>query len=147
MLVNGIRDVRGDTKEHRSMMIHVSRFTDVQNQISGLVHTWVEDVRSDLQNYACLPEHKSDEISNIAFLKEVWNKHNLSEKAGSEGCPMPWHRFLCEYLFAAVAPIAVRSVNQKSSSTGLDYYNHKAEGLRVIAVGGNSIFLACERYS
>ena len=139
LLVNGIRDVRGDTKEHRSMMIHVSRFTDVQNQISGLVHTWVEDVRSDLQNYACLPERKSDEISNIAFLKEVWNKHNLSEKAGSEGCPMPWHRFLSEYLFAAVAPIAVRSVNQKSSSTGLDYYNHKAEGLRVIAVGGNSL--------
>lgn len=52
---------------------------------------------------------------------------------------MPWHRFLSEYLFAAVAPIAVRSVNQKSSSTGLDYYNHKEKGLRVIAVGGNSL--------
>lgn len=139
LLANGIRDIRGDTKEHRSMMIHVSRFTDVQNQISGLVHKWVEDVRSDLQNYACLPECKSDEISNIAFLKEVWNKHNFSEKAGSEDSPMPWYRFLSEYLFAAVAPIAVRSVNQKSSSTGLDYYNHKAEGLRVIAVGGNSL--------
>jgi hypothetical protein len=139
LLANGIRDVRGDKKEHRSMMIHVSRFTDVQNQISGLVYKWVEDVRSDLQNYACLPECKSDEIDNIAFLKEVWNKHNLSKKAGSESSPMPWYRFLSEYLFAGVAPITVRSVNQRSSSTGLDYYNHKAEGLRVIAVGGNSL--------
>lgn len=139
LLVNAIRDVRGDKKEHRSMMIHVSRFTDVQNQISGLVYDWVEDVRSDLQNYACLPEHKSNEIDNISFLKEVWSKHRLSEKAGAEDGPMPWHRFLSEYLFTAVAPIAVRSVNQKSSSTGLDYYNHKEEGLRVIAVGGNSL--------
>ncbi len=139
LLVNGIRDVRGDKKEHRSMMIHVSRFTDVQNQISGLVHDWVEEVRSDLQNYACLPEGKSDEIDNIAFLKEVWSKHHLSEKAGAKDSPMPWHRFLSEYLFVAVAPITVRSVNQKSSSKGLDYYNHKEEGFRVIAIGGNSL--------
>lgn len=139
LLVNGIRDVRGDRKEHRSMMIHVSRFTDVQNQISDLVYRWVEDIRSDLQNYACLAENKSDEIDNIAFLKAVWIKHYLSEKAGSKDSPMPWHKFLSEYLFASVAPIVVRSVNQKSSSTGLDYYSHKAEGLRVIAVGGNSL--------
>ncbi len=139
LLANGIRDVRGDRKEHRSMMIHVSRFTDVQNQISDLVYRWVEDIRSDLQNYACLAENKSDEIDNIAFLKAVWIKHYLSEKAGSKDSPMPWHKFLSEYLFASVAPIVVRSVNQKSSSTGLDYYSHKAEGLRVIAVGGNSL--------
>ena len=139
LLANGIRDVRGDRKEHRSMMIHVSRFTDVQNQISDLVYRWVEDIRSDLQNYACLAENKSDEIDNIAFLKAVWIKHYLSEKAGSKDSPMPWHKFLSEYLFTSVAPIVVRSVNQKSSSTGLDYYSHKAEGLRVIAVGGNSL--------
>ena len=139
LLANGIRDIRGDIKEHRSMMIHVSRFTDVQNQISDLVHTWIEDVRSDLQNYACLPEYKSDEISSIAFLKSVWIKHNLSQKAGGEGRPMLWHRFLSKYLFIGVAPITVRSVNQKSSSTGLDYYNHKKDGLRVIAIGGNSL--------
>jgi len=139
LLINGIRDVRGDNREHRSMMIHVSRFTDVQNQISGFVHQWVEDMRSDLQNYARLPEHTSDEISNISFLKVVWEKHKLSEKAGTEDRPMPWHKFLSEYLFASVAPIVVRAVNQKSSSTGLDYYSHKAEGLRVIAVGGNSL--------
>jgi len=139
LLANGIRDVRGDSKEHRSMMIHVSRFTDVQNQISGLAHTWVEDMRSDLQNFAGLSERESDAIPNIAFLKAVWDKHKLSEKAGSKEAPMPWHRFLSEFLFKAAAPVVVRSVNQKSSSTGLDYYNHKGDGLRVIAVGGNSL--------
>lgn len=139
LLVNGIRDVRGDIKEHRSMMIHVSRFTDVQNHISGLAHNWVEDMRSDLRNFASLSEYESDKINNIAFLKAVWQKHDLSEKAGINGIPMPWNRFLSEYLFKAVSPIVVRAVNQKNSSVGLDYYSHRDDGLRVIAVGGNSL--------
>ena len=139
LLANGIRDVRGDVKEHRSMMIHVSRFTDVQNHISGLAHNWVENMRSDLRNFASLSEHESDKINNIAFLKAVWQKHDLSERAGINGVPMPWHRFLSEYLFKAVSPVVVRAVNQKNSSAGLDYYSHRDDGLRVIAVGGNSL--------
>lgn len=139
LLVNGIRDVRGDIKEHRSMMIHVSRFTDVQNHISGLAHNWVENMRSDLRNFASLSEIESDKINNIAFLKAVWQKHGLSEKAGINGVPMSWHRFLSEYLFKAVSPVVVRAVNQKNSSAGLDYYSHRDDGLRVIAVGGNSL--------
>lgn len=139
LLINGIRDIRGDTKEHRSMMIHVSRFTDVQNHISGLAYNWVENIQSDLRNFALLPECESDKIQNIAFLKAVWQKHGLAEKAGADGVSMPWYQFLTEYLFKGTAPIVVRAVNQKNSSAGLDYHNHRENGLRVIAVGGNSL--------
>ncbi len=139
MLVNGIRDLRGDTKAHRSMMIHVSRFTDVQNQIRDLATEWVLQIRSDLQNYAGLSEDESSKISGIAYFKAVWEKHNLAEKAGEPGKPMQWHQFLSKHLFKAVAPIDVRSVNQQSGSTSLDYFNHRNDGLRVIAVGGNSL--------
>ncbi|WP_336011057.1 Z1 domain-containing protein [Acinetobacter calcoaceticus] len=139
LLVNAIRDIRGDRKSHRSMMIHVSRFTDVQNQISGLVYQWLEQMRSDLQNYARLSEKESDTIPNIAYLKTVWNKHQLAEKAGSSDNLMSWHQFLSGYLFSAVAPIMVNSINQKSSSKSLDYFKYKENGLRVIAVGGNSL--------
>ena len=139
LLANGIRDVRGDIKEHRSMMVHVSRFTNVQDQIVGLVNSWLENMRSDLQNFAALSESESDKIENIAFLHGVWNKHRLYEKAGTKERYMEWHIFLSQYLFKAVAPIVVRSVNQRSSAKGLDYYNQKENGLRVIAVGGNSL--------
>jgi len=139
LLINGIRDIRGDNREHRSMIIHVSRFTDVQNQISGLVHNWVEDVQSSVRNFASLSEQESDAITNIAYLKEVWNKHKLSEKIEANGIPMSWHRFLSKYLYTAITPVDVRSVNQKNSSTRLDYHSHKEQGLRVIVVGGNSL--------
>ncbi|WP_392561778.1 Z1 domain-containing protein [Orbus sturtevantii] len=139
LLVNGIRDIRGDVHEHRSMMIHVSRFTDVQNQIRDLATEWVIQIRSDLQNYAGLSEPESNLISNIAYLKAVWEKHELAQKAGRSDRPMQWHQFLSQYLFKAVAPIDVRAVNQQSGATSLNYFNHKDDGLRVIAVGGNSL--------
>lgn len=139
LLINGIRDLRGDYKTHRSMMIHVSRFTDVQNQIRDLATSWILQTRSDLQNYARLSETESSRISGIAYLKDVWDRHKLAEKAGRPGSPMPWYRFLSEYLYKAVAPIDVRAVNQQSGSTSLDYFNHREDGLRVIAVGGNSL--------
>ncbi len=139
LLVNGIRDLRGDIHTHRSMMIHVSRFTDVQNQIRDLATAWVIQVRSDLQNYASLSEAESDKISSIAYLKSVWKKHELNKKSGNSEIPMPWHDFVSGYLFKAVSPVDVRAVNQQSGATSLDYFKHKKDGLRVIAVGGNSL--------
>lgn len=139
LLVNGIRDIRGDIHSHRSMMIHVSRFTDVQNELRDLATVWIIQVRSDLQNYAGLSETESDKISNIAYLKAVWTKHKLYKAASKFGVEMLWHEFLSRYLFKAVSPVDVRAVNQQSGATSLDYFKHKEDGLRVIAVGGNSL--------
>jgi hypothetical protein len=139
LLINGIRDVRGDYKTHRSMMIHVSRFTDVQNKIRDLANVWLLQMCSELKNYAGLSEDESNKRPDIAYLRAVWDKYKLAEKAGSPGNSISWHRFLSEYLFKAVAPIDIRAVNQESGSTALDYFNHRDDGLRVIAVGGNSL--------
>ncbi len=50
-----------------------------------------------------------------------------------------WDDICSNYLNRAIAPIAVRAVNQRTGATSLDYFNHKEDGLRVIAVGGNSL--------
>ena len=134
LLVNAIRDLRGDISTHRSMMVHVSRFTDVQNQITELINVWLIQIRSDLKNYAQLPIAQAEKIYNINYLKQVWNKYHLSNK-----CNESWDFMLKKYLYTAVAPVDVRAVNQKTGATSLDYFNHKEDGLRVIAVGGNSL--------
>lgn len=139
LLINGVRDIRGDKREHRSMMIHVSRFTNVQNQISGLVHKWVEDVQSDLRNFSQLSEQETDKIENIEFLKKVWFKYDLAEKIRAEGGSFSWYDFLSSCLFEAVASIEVKSVNQSTGASSLNYHLYKQDGLRVIAIGGNSL--------
>lgn len=134
LLFNAIRDLRGDHSEHRSMMIHVSRFTDVQNRIAEVVNEWLVQVKSDVQNYAALSEEHREKISSLRYLHKVWIKHHLDTISGTD-----WDDICCNYLNRAIAPIAVRAVNQKTGATSLDYFNHKEDGLRVIAVGGNSL--------
>ena len=134
LLFNVARDIRGDYSEHRSMMIHVSRFTDVQNQIAEVVNEWLVQVKSDVQNYAALSESHREKIGSLRYLHKVWNEHNLSRITGET-----WDVVCSEYLNRVIAPIAVRAVNQKTGATSLDYFNHRADGLRVIAVGGNSL--------
>lgn len=134
VLVNGVRDYRGDHNAHRSMMIHISRFTNVQNQIAEIVNEWIVRLRSDLQNYSKLEENTAIKIPTINFLFGVWVKYELEKLA-----KITWPLFLKTYLYRAIAPIDVRAVNQSTGSSSLDYFVHKEDGLRVIAVGGNSL--------
>lgn len=134
MLFNAIRDYRKDISAHRSMMIHVSRYTNVQNRLTDAVNEWVIQVQHDVQNYAKLQEKGREQIKNIAYLHSVWDKYNLSNIS-----KISWNDICYKYLYKAISPIVVRAVNQKTGATSLDYFKHQKDGLRVIAVGGNSL--------
>ncbi len=133
LLVNAIRDLRGDISEHRSMLINVSRFTDVQTRIKDRVNEWLVSMRSAIEHYGGLGEGKALQIAPLKFLRDIWDRYQLESKAG-----VPWIDVQQQYLYKAVGPVEVRAVNQKTGAASLDYYNHK-EGFRVIAVGGNSL--------
>lgn len=134
LLLNAVRDYRGDNTDHRSMMVHISRFTKVQNQIQEMMNVWLDQVKSDVRNYAKLPLEQSEKIRNIKALHVVWDKYNLSGIVG-----VKWEELLKNYLHKAISPIEVRAVNMKTGAASLDYFYHKNDGLRVIAVGGNSM--------
>ncbi|MCI8601871.1 MAG: Z1 domain-containing protein [Oscillospiraceae bacterium] len=134
LLVNAVRDRRGDAAEHRSMMVHVSRLKKVQNQTADILNMWLDQIKSDLRNYSQLDWEKAEEITSVRKLHEVWDKFDLSAKAGTD-----WPEILRTYLYRAIAPIDVRAVNMETGAGSLDYFNHKNDGLRVIAVGGNSL--------
>lgn len=133
-LVNAISDYRYDTNQHRSMMVNVSRFTNVQNVTAELIEEYMVQIKSDLENYSQLPVKQAMKIKNIRKLNYIWDKYKLESVAG-----ITWEYLLKEYLFKAVRRIEVRSVNQKTGAKSLDYYNYKETGMRVIAVGGNSL--------
>ena len=134
LLVNAVRCARGDDKEHSSMMVHVSRFINVQNQIADILNEWISQVKSDVHNYAKVSSAKREKIYNIHKLHEIWEKYNLSAVSKLE-----WEEVLEQYLYEAIAPIDVKAVNGKASASSLDYDLHKEDGLKIIAVGGNTL--------
>ena len=132
LLVNAIRDLRGDLKTHRTMLIHVSRFTNIHAQIYSKVLIRLKKIVADLRAYAALSvEEAEKESSSIKNLHRVFDEYKL-EKIGG----VSWEKILHEYLRRAVEPIQVGLRN----STGDHYFSYEQnpDGLRVIAIGGNS---------
>lgn len=134
VLATAVSNLRYDNTEHRSMMVNVSRFTDVQNVTADLINEFLNQLKSDIENYSQLPLDKAMQITNISRMKYVWDKYNLEAVSGVD-----WPIMLKEYLFKAIRRIEVRSVNQKNGAASLNYYAYKDIGMRVIAVGGNSL--------
>lgn len=134
ILATAVSDLRFDTKEHRTMMINVSRYTIVQNKTEELVKEYLSQVVSDIGNYAMLPCDKNEKIPNIHELHDTWDKFGMDTVAG-----VTWEIILHEYLIKAAKRIQTRAVNQSTGAQSLDYYNYQNIGMRVIAIGGNSL--------
>lgn len=125
-LANTIRDLRGDFKEHRSMLINISRFVKVQKYIKGEVegiHT--QAYRSIKYNLS----HNLDESMKDPVLKKLYSNW---EKNYSK-CEFNWDQIV-DTIYHAIENIQIKIVNSSKSSEKLEY--PKNESLRVIAIGG-----------
>lgn len=132
VLVKAMRNLRGQGNSHNSMLINVSRFTDIQSHIKWQIHEYLDELRSAVKNHYALPEHDAVTNSAMASLRETWNK----EFSGTE---FIWKKIQKE-LGAAVSPIRVIEVNGSKGSEPLDYNKHDyPNGRNVIAIGGLSL--------
>lgn len=134
LLVNAVRDFYSQTNTHRSMMINISWLTNVQSQIKDIIQEWLDRVKREVQNYCGYEPEKACHNPIINKLKTVWDSFDLSRISGTD-----WKNIQQNFLYKAIAPIIVTEVNQKTGSASLDYTRYKEIGLRVIAIGGNSL--------
>lgn len=128
---NAIRDLRGDLNTHRSMLVNVSQFTKVQDQIEALIHTQLDHAQTAIRNFSALPPDKAMGDPWLSALHDTW-------KAEFGDCGFEW-KTVQKALHKAVLPITTKAVNQRTGPKALDYRAHRENGLRVIAVGGNSL--------
>ncbi len=133
ILVQSLLDYREGISIHRSMLINVSRFTNVQIQIKEALENWIiNEVRPSVKNYYAMPKWSSSpKAGEIYHLKCIWDKYDLGSLSG-----INWETFSKENLWKGVSKITVVSVNQKSEPL---VYEDFPKGLRVIAVGGFSL--------
>jgi Z1 domain len=130
-IANVLRDLRGDVTGHRSMLVNVSRFTAVQDRVRDLIDAAIEHMKQEIRSFSKLSRAlamRSDVIARI--------KHQFDLEYSDSG--FSWQAVQAQ-LFESTAPISVRSVNQRTGAASLDYSKHDDTGLRVIAVGGNSL--------
>lgn len=130
MLANTIEDLLGMEGNHRSMLINVSRFTAVQEQVAELVNEYVKEMQSACRLYCKLDVDKAIQDERIAKLFDTFEMIKYTE------LKFDWETVQRE-LHNSCAGIIVQTINQRNGKN-LSYDEYK-DGLRLIAVGGMSL--------
>ena len=123
-----IRNLRGQVKEHNSMLIHATLFTLVHQRFARHAEEYIESIRKDIKAYSKLPN--SIQFSQIINdIKNTFDKRNDIENKPS------WIQVI-DALNEIIDTIVVREVHQKTS-VPLEY--RKDRVTNAIVVGGTSV--------
>ncbi|KAB2332229.1 Z1 domain-containing protein [Cytobacillus depressus] len=133
LLSTAIRNLRGQTGEHNSMLIHTSRLTDVQNSMCGVIKEFYRKLSNDL-----IYNSKSEYITKLQELYENdFVEVQSSFESSSQFSVLAWEKIYKQIKFVA-GKIEVMEINGESEDA-LEYEKYKENGLYVIAIGGNKL--------
>ncbi|MBN7285791.1 endonuclease [Vibrio cholerae] len=127
LLSRAIRNLRGQSSSHCSMLVNASRFTRVQTQLKNRLHEALERIQNALRLNSSLTMALKD--PEIKALFDVW-------EAEYQDTEFDWDE-IQKTVFDAIASAKVVEVNSKANE--LDYSNTGDRGQTVIAVGGFSL--------
>lgn len=128
LIANVIRDLRGDLKTHRSMMINVTRFVNTQKLLHKAVREQLSDIKTSIKLYAGLAPHKALQNEHINGLFISFEKEFGSDE-------FKWEEIQAN-LFDSVMPILAQVAH--GGGDDLDYSLYP-DGLRTIVVGGQRL--------
>ena len=138
VLACAARELRGQGNQHCSMLIHVTRFVDVQRHVRDQVETTVRRMRQRITRGM-----GAEEI--LAYLRELWEgdflpvRDQVAELSPEEECPpaLPDWEEVVAVLPEVLEDMEVRSING-TAKDALDYAKPGA-ALKVIAIGGDKL--------
>lgn len=138
ILTCAVRILRGQETLHNSMLIHVTRYTDVQKKVATLV----KDEISSLQRHLRYREESSPD-STMKEFETLWKRDFLPTTKSVQAVvrdpaiqPLEWG-VIASTIYQAISKIQVKEINGSAKDV-LEYFDHK-NGLSVIAIGGDKL--------
>jgi hypothetical protein len=133
-----VRFCRGQKTNHNSMLIHVTRYTDVQEWVTKLV----SDELTSLHRQLRYSEGSAlDQV--LSKFEYLWNKDFVPTSKLIIGTklqphvPMPEWEDVKPLLYQVAAKIQVKKINGTAKDV-LDYWG-SPNGLNIIAIGGDKL--------
>jgi hypothetical protein len=131
-LVCAARRARGQEDKHNSMLVHVTRYQLVQDQVASQVTDFLANSRYRLRYGDGSAASIWDE------LEQLWaNFEDTSAQWDTPIKPLSWDE-LRPHIVPAVDKIEMKTINGESQDA-LEYYDHRKTGLSVIAIGGDKL--------
>ena len=132
VLVCAARMSRGQSNEHNSMLVHLTRFQLVQEELRVVLENELAKIKNAIRNST-----KQEGRPIHDKLKNLWESDFLettSEFKSPNLVPIPWSE-VEKNLKTAVEKIKIKVINGKSEDA-LQYFNNQKLGISVIAIGG-----------
>ena len=135
-----IRDARGQGTSHKSMLIHVTRFVEVQKQIVDILNPLMKNIVNELKMKTG-PQYEQ----LIGVMKKLWNEDFLpttkevQKSIDDSGITTLGWDDIEPLLYPNASKIELKAVNGKAADGGLKYDEYAKTGLSVIAVGGDKL--------
>ena len=137
------RAARGDESSHNSMLVHVTRFVDVQTQVAELIGFELEDLKNRIRygdggsTLGILDELHKLWVSD--FVPTSQNMHAVALEYPKLGlqCPEVTWNSVCENLQKSSQKIRVKVINGAANDV-LDYRD-RPDGMNAIVVGGDKL--------
>lgn len=132
LISNAIRDIRDSNKNtNRSMLINMSRFTNVQQVIKGIVEDYFDKMKKNIKQ--CSKLNMNYALTN-PYIKSLKDSFELEySDIYHNGKIITWESVF-SVLYEAINEIKIVVVNSSKKSEKLNYEDN--DGLRVIAIGG-----------
>ena len=133
-----VRKLRGHGDKHSSMLIHVTRFTSVQNEVFNQVATYVRDMKgrytrgielADLEK-SMRKEYAETFLPGMRGIRDALVEGETLED-------FSWTD-VRDVLPDVLSDIRVREINGRAKDA-LDYAENDVTGLKVIAIGGDKL--------
>jgi hypothetical protein len=138
LLACAVRKLRGQGREHSSMLIHVTRFNSVQAHVRDAVQSHLSRISQRLGRQIGHEPilNRLETLWRTDMLPTMEEIRTYPDLDGTQ--PIPDWDAVAVLLPDVAADIQVRTVNG-TAKDALDYVEHAGTGLKVIAIGGDKL--------
>ena len=139
-IISAVRNFRGYTSQHKSMLIHVSRFVNVQGHVFDQVTSLVQEYR-DILNQENTPEYKN----LISKMKNIWENKFMKHKDETEEHYPSWNELMDQpkslrWVISETSKNIKRLNGQSNDELDYeDYLNKLKFGMHTIVIGGDKL--------
>ena len=141
---NVVRTIRGQKYKHRSMMINISRYNNMQQKIMDAVSDYLEKLNNIIEQDSYKPVNEFVMNSEMAKLYSLYTEDEFYKpiREGSEDYEAIFWTQIQAGLYEEIKQIQVVVINSRNGkmtrgrNERFDYEMYEEQGARVIAIGG-----------
>lgn len=150
-LINSvIRTIRGQITAHRTMMINITRFNDIQTDIQTCVEAYIERLSTEIEQLSSYSVQEFIANSDMQAIYSLYTDdpfYSLIRMGDTEKgiAPIEWSA-IQDGLYSEIQKVKVVEINSKNGKMTVknqsgknkrfDYEDYASDGARVIAIGG-----------